>query len=86
VYEVALQRAVERIRRHEPELLVVSLGLDTFEKDPISRFQLKTVDYPNIGRYIASIATPTLFVMEGGYAVEELGLNTVGVLRGFESA
>jgi acetoin utilization deacetylase AcuC-like enzyme len=86
VYEVALQRAVERIRRHEPELLVVSLGLDTFEKDPISRFQLKTGDYPNIGRYIASIATPTLFVMEGGYAVEELGLNTVSVLRGFESA
>jgi len=29
---------------------------------------------------------PTLFVMEGGYAVEEIGINAVNVLEGFESA
>jgi acetoin utilization deacetylase AcuC-like enzyme len=29
---------------------------------------------------------PTLFVMEGGYAVEEIGINTVNVLMGFEGA
>jgi acetoin utilization deacetylase AcuC-like enzyme len=85
-YRVALQQAIERIRRHEPQLLVVSLGLDTFEKDPISRFKLRTHDYPEIGRFMASVATPTLFVLEGGYAVDELGLNTVSVLRGFERA
>ena len=28
---------------------------------------------------------PTLFVMEGGYAVEEIGINTVNVLTGFEN-
>jgi acetoin utilization deacetylase AcuC-like enzyme len=28
---------------------------------------------------------PTLFVMEGGYAVEEIGTNTVNVLKGFET-
>jgi len=26
-----------------------------------------------------------LFVMEGGYAVEEIGTNTVNVLKGFET-
>jgi acetoin utilization deacetylase AcuC-like enzyme len=27
---------------------------------------------------------PTLFIMEGGYAVEEIGINTVNVLQGYE--
>jgi acetoin utilization deacetylase AcuC-like enzyme len=27
---------------------------------------------------------PTLFVFEGGYAVSEVGINTVNVLTGFE--
>jgi acetoin utilization deacetylase AcuC-like enzyme len=35
---------------------------------------------------IAGAKRPTLFVMEGGYAVEEIGINTVNVLTGFESA
>ena len=64
--------------------LIVSLGVDTFEKDPISRFKLKSEDYPKIGRRIAALGLPTLFVMEGGYAVDEIGVNAVGVLTGFE--
>jgi acetoin utilization deacetylase AcuC-like enzyme len=28
---------------------------------------------------------PTLFIMEGEYAVEEIGTNTVNVLKGFEN-
>lgn len=35
---------------------------------------------------IAHANTRTLFVMEGGYAVEEIGINAVSVLRGFEEA
>ena len=62
---------------------MVSLGVDTFEKDPISKFKLKTEDYPKIGARIAALGLPTLFVMEGGYAVEEIGVNAVGVLQGF---
>jgi len=27
---------------------------------------------------------PTVFLMEGGYAIEKIGLNTVNVLVGFE--
>jgi acetoin utilization deacetylase AcuC-like enzyme len=41
-------------------------------------------DYPKIGGRIARPNLPTLFVMEGGYAVEEIGINAVGVLTGFE--
>jgi acetoin utilization deacetylase AcuC-like enzyme len=69
-----------------PAALVVSLGVDTFRGDPISRFRLDTPDYPVIGGRIAALGLPTLFVMEGGYAVEEVGVNAVGVLEGFERA
>jgi acetoin utilization deacetylase AcuC-like enzyme len=64
---------------------VVSLGVDTFHGDPISRFRLDTADYPVIGARIAGLGRPTLFVLEGGYAVEAIGMNVVGVLEGFEA-
>ena len=34
----------------------------------------------------AVLGLPTLFVMEGGYAVEEIGVNVVNTLTGFENA
>ena len=84
-YEVAMDAAVKRILAHGAEVLVISLGLDTFEHDPISRFKLQHEDYLRMGEKIASCDVPTLFVMEGGYAVDALGVNTVNVLKGFEA-
>jgi acetoin utilization deacetylase AcuC-like enzyme len=68
-----------------PAALVVSLGVDTYRGDPISRFRLETRDYPVIGARIRELGLPTLFVMEGGYAVDAIGVNAVGVLTGFEA-
>ena len=64
-------------------LMVVSLGMDTFEGDPISGFKLKTDDYLRIGERLAKAGLPTVFIFEGGYAVEEVGVNAVNVLQGF---
>ena len=83
-WSAALDAACGRLVEYGPDVVVVSLGVDTFEKDPISHFRLTVDDYPRIGRRIAKVGRPTLFVMEGGYAVEEIGLNAVGVLTGFE--
>jgi acetoin utilization deacetylase AcuC-like enzyme len=83
-YVEALRDAVGRIRRYGPDVIVVSLGVDTFKEDPISKFKLEMADYPKIGAMIAELGRPTLFVMEGGYAVEEIGINTVALLQGFE--
>ena len=69
-----------------PDMLVISLGVDTFENDPISFYKLKTDDFSDYGRRIAALNLPTLFIMEGGYAVEEIGVNAVNVLTGFEGA
>jgi acetoin utilization deacetylase AcuC-like enzyme len=83
-YAEALDVALKRIEQYGAEALVISLGLDTFEHDPISRFKLAEGDYHRLGERIAWADLPTLFVMEGGYAVEALGVNTVNVLMGFE--
>jgi acetoin utilization deacetylase AcuC-like enzyme len=83
-YETALDDALARIRRYRPEAIVISLGVDTFKDDPISKFKLDSPDYFKIGRKIAALGLPTLFIMEGGYAVEEIGINAVNVLVGFE--
>jgi len=85
-WSAALEDGCQRIAAYDPDVIIVSLGVDTFEKDPISGFKLKTEDYPKIGRRIAALGKPTLFVMEGGYAVEEIAVNAVGVLEGFEGA
>jgi acetoin utilization deacetylase AcuC-like enzyme len=84
-WSAALEDACGRIANYGPDALVVSLGVDTFEKDPISFFKLKSEDFTRYGARIAGLGLPTLFVMEGGYAVAEVGINTVNVLEGFEN-
>jgi acetoin utilization deacetylase AcuC-like enzyme len=84
-WAAALDDGTARIRKYGPDALVVSLGVDTFGGDPISQFKLQSPDYTDMGARIAGLKLPTLFVMEGGYAVDEIGLNVTNVLAGFEA-
>jgi len=84
-WQQALDHALAAVRRHGAQALVVPLGVDTFEGDPISRFTLHSDDYRRMGERIAAAGLPTVFVMEGGYAVAEVGVNVVNVLEGFLS-
>src|SRR5512135_1743633 len=83
-YAEALAVAVRRIETFAPDVLLVSLGLDTFENDPISRFKLARPDYLRLGDSIAKAKLPTLFLFEGGYNLDALAEITVNVLEGFE--
>jgi acetoin utilization deacetylase AcuC-like enzyme len=84
-YAEGLNQACAAIGKHAPDVLVISLGVDTFEHDPISHFRLRTQDYLRIGESLRRLNIPTLFVMEGGYMVDEIGINAVNVLLGFEA-
>jgi acetoin utilization deacetylase AcuC-like enzyme len=79
----ALDEALLAVRNFGPRFLVVSAGFDTFAGDPIADFALTSAAYPEIGRRMAGLRLPTLIVQEGGYAIDELGENVVGLLRGF---
>jgi acetoin utilization deacetylase AcuC-like enzyme len=85
-YSLALEDACKKISSYAPQAVVVSLGVDTFEKDPISQFRLKNDDYLRMGEAIGKLKIPTLFVMEGGYAVDDIGINAINVLTGYETA
>ncbi len=79
----ALGAALGRVRAFGADALVVALGVDTFEGDPISKFRLRSADYLEIGRALAGAGLPAVFTMEGGYAVAEVGVNVANVLEGF---
>lgn len=81
----ALDDAIQRVRHYKPDLVIVSLGVDAFEKDPISTFKLKSPDFTNCGSRIKQLGLPTVFLLEGGYAVAEIGINAVNVLTGFDN-
>lgn len=83
-YAQALERALARIKSFGPDVLLVSLGLDTFENDPISRFKLTKQDYLRMGEAVARARLPTLFAFEGGYDLAALAEITVNTLAGFE--
>ncbi len=82
-WRAALQQALRAVLAFRPQALVVSLGLDTFEGDPISGFRLQSADYFVVGEDLAAAGLPTAFIFEGGYAVAQLGVNAVNVLEGF---
>jgi acetoin utilization deacetylase AcuC-like enzyme len=80
----ALEVACARIADHRADALVVSLGLDTYAGDPISKFKLQGNDFHHLGGRLARLDLPTLYVLEGGYAVKELGINACDVIDAFE--
>lgn len=82
----ALDDAIAKIRALGADALVVSLGVDAYKEDPISFFKLDSPDFMDAGRRIGKMGLPTVFCMEGGYAIEAVGINTVNVLEGFEDA
>lgn len=85
-YADAMARAAGAILSFGPDVLLVSLGLDTFEADPISKFRLRAADYLKMGETIAKLKLPTFFIFEGGYNLDALAEITVNVLEGYQSA
>lgn len=82
-YSTALDHALGEIDKFAPDVLIVSLGLDTYKADPISNFKLDTPDFLTLGAALARINRPTVFLLEGGYAVDVLGTNCANVLQGY---
>lgn len=85
-YLGALAEAARSIRLFAPGALVVALGLDASEHDPLGTLSLSTEGFSRVGAAIAELGLPTVFVQEGGYLCDQLGANLAATLAGFESA
>lgn len=84
-YLAALDQALHHIKMFGAESLIVSLGFDIYAGDPMARFALEVNSFEAIGSRIAHLALPTVYVQEGGYALDKLGEMAVlfftGVLK-----
>jgi len=82
----AMQAAATRIAAFGADALVLALGLDAFEGDPLARLAVTTEGFRRIGEAAAGLGLPTVIVQEGGYLAPELGVNLAATLSGFEAA
>lgn len=81
-YLPALARLIEVVEEYRPDVVLVSLGVDTAEGDPVSQFRLQTSSFGRMGQMLAGLGRPVVVVQEGGYLLPKLGENVVSFLRG----
>lgn len=81
-YLADLDRALEWIDASAGAIVVVSLGFDTYERDPIGDLALTTAGYHEMGRRVGALGRRLVILQEGGYFVPDLGANAVAWLRG----
>lgn len=81
-YLPVLKQAVKDVKAFNPQFLLVSLGFDTYEKDPIGGFKISIPFYETMGKEIKDVNIPTLIIQEGGYFIEDLGKMAVSFLNG----
>jgi acetoin utilization deacetylase AcuC-like enzyme len=81
-YLAALDGALEAVAAFDPATVVVSLGLDASEHDPIGTLDLTAAGFRAAGERVGALGRPTLLLQEGGYAVEHLGALATTVLAG----
>jgi acetoin utilization deacetylase AcuC-like enzyme len=79
----ALDTALTRIADAEVDALVVSLGVDIYEHDPLGTFTIATADFGVIGASIEAAGLPTVVLQEGGYAVGDIGANVAAFIQPF---
>jgi len=71
------------IREFVPTYLLVSIGMDIYEADPLGAFRVTREGIREIGKRIAGLGLPSVIAMEGGYNNEALGENVVAMLEAF---
>ena len=77
-------KALTRIKEFQPTALVVALGLDASESDPLQGLKVTGAGFHAMAEKIARMGLPTVLVQEGGYLGDDLGRNLVQFLAGFE--
>ncbi len=79
VYEEDLAKAYEFF---QPDIILVSAGYDLHESDPLAQMDVTTEGISKIVRNILDLGDkPVIFFLEGGYSINNLGLNVVATVE-----
>ncbi|ANT61174.1 acetylpolyamine aminohydrolase [Salipiger sp. CCB-MM3] len=79
----AVDQGLERIKAYAPGALVLSLGLDAHENDPLDGMKVSFDGFAEAGRRIAAAGLPTVIVQEGGYLSPDLPTSLAAFMGGF---
>lgn len=85
-YLAAFRKATRRIEAHEPDALVVALGLDASKDDPSGFFRVSRRGFHAMGAGLAALGIPSMLVQEGGYNLRHLAGNLSAFLEGWVRA
>ena len=83
-YMKTLEKALQVIEMRRPEMIAVSMGFDTYEKDPLVGQKITMEGYEKIGRMIKDMNIPVFVVLEGGYS-PDIGMLAVRFFNGLSS-
>lgn len=82
----SFSRCVDGLNEFAPGAVVVSLGFDLSEDDPLSVVRFSTEGFRAMARAIQALGLPTVLVQEGGYLGPSLTENAVAFLGAYEAA
>ncbi|HEY8613146.1 MAG TPA: histone deacetylase family protein, partial [Roseomonas sp.] len=69
----AVAAGIARIRAFGAEALVVSLGFDASEQEPLAALRVTEDGFARAGAAIAALGLPTAIIQEGGYNPDVIG-------------
>ena len=64
------ERALQKLLKFKPDLLLVSAGFDAYSGDPLVQMTLEQEDFGRFGEWLRKIDIPTAAILEGGYSDE----------------
>ncbi|SDY30836.1 histone deacetylase family protein [Citreimonas salinaria] len=79
----ALDSGLERVADFGADVIVVALGLDASIDDPFHGLAVTQEGFARIGAAFREAGPRVLFVQEGGYVSDTLGVNLTRVLGGY---
>jgi acetoin utilization deacetylase AcuC-like enzyme len=62
------ERALEKLLKFKPDLLLVSAGFDAYSGDPLVQMTLEREDFATFGTWLRKIDIPVAATLEGGYS------------------
>lgn len=83
VWVETVTAGLAKIKDFAPGALVVSLGLDAHENDPLDGMKVTWDGFRRVGKQISFVDIPTIFIQEGGYLSDDLTTSLVSFLSGY---
>ncbi len=74
-YFLYFEQALAEIESFAPDMIIHNMGFDLYKKDPQTKTAVTQEGIERIAASVASLNLPTLYLIEGGYYLPDLGDN-----------